>query len=260
MRLPLASSRATRTSGTSKRTCSAAITHAGGRGAGDVSAAGVAINRGVCARAGSSPTTPAVAATAKTAARRKKRWRCMMRSFVPAGSFFSCFDACLLTHFGVDRSQMGGIDDHGSNAATDTVMHAVSEHVVLAGSIKIKSAGVGPVPHDGKPVEQGDLVLLRHHTHVIGVRTERNHDVGPRAVLHVHQNDVRAALKSSGSILRMASRVPVCHITKSGFSSTSSLAIPRAKSSALMRVLTRVTTLTATDGSRRLSASSSRAG
>src|SRR5215471_16868789 len=41
-----------------------------------------------------------------------------------------------------------------------------------------------------------------------------------------------AALKSSGSILRMASRVPVCHITKSGFSSTSNLATPRAKSSA----------------------------
>src|SRR5262245_61819798 len=115
-------------------------------------------------------------------------------SFVPVWKFFSCFDACLLTRFGIDRPQMGGLDDHGSNAATDTVMYALSEHVVLAGGIKIESAGVGPVPHDGKPIEQRDLVLLRHHTHVIGVRTERNHDVGPRAVLHVHQDDVRAAL------------------------------------------------------------------
>src|SRR5262249_52096955 len=71
--------RAVRGSGRSKRTCSAATTHAGERGAvaEDGSAAGVMIEPGVCARTGSSANKPAVATAPKTAARRKKIWRCM---------------------------------------------------------------------------------------------------------------------------------------------------------------------------------------
>src|SRR5262249_4569130 len=70
---PLTRRRAVRGSGRSKRTCSAATTHAGERG----SAAGVMIEPAVCARTGSSANKPAVATAPKTAARRKKIWRCM---------------------------------------------------------------------------------------------------------------------------------------------------------------------------------------
>jgi hypothetical protein len=69
-----------------------------------------------------------------------------------------------------------------------------------------------------------------------------------------------AALKPSTSTRRMASLVPVCHITKSGFSSISNLAMPLAMSSAVWRLRTRVTTLLSMAGMRFLSAASSRAG
>jgi hypothetical protein len=72
--------------------------HAGGRGAvaEDVSAVGMAIDPGVCARAGSSATIPAVATAAKTAARLQKTWRCMMFvSSLLEVSFL--FDAYLFT-------------------------------------------------------------------------------------------------------------------------------------------------------------------
>ena len=42
--------------------------------------------------------------------------------------------------FGFDRLQMAGIDDQRRNAAADAVMHAVRQHVVLAGGVEIERA------------------------------------------------------------------------------------------------------------------------
>src|SRR5262249_26046558 len=160
-------SRAVRGSGRSKRTCSTATVHAGGRGAAaeDVSAVGIAIDPGVCARAGSSVIMPAVATAAKITARLQKTWRCMM--FVSSLlEFFFLFGAFLippplLTCFGLERPQMRGVDDHSGNAPADAIVHALGEHVILSGGIEVESAGVGPMPHNGEPVEQRNLVLLR---------------------------------------------------------------------------------------------------
>ena len=95
---PLTRSRAVRGSGRSKRTCSAATLHAGARGAvaGDVNAAGVTTDPGVCACAGRNASKPAVATAAKTAARLQKTWRCIMFvSSLLEVSFL--FDAYLFT-------------------------------------------------------------------------------------------------------------------------------------------------------------------
>src|SRR5262249_35894191 len=97
---PLTRRRAVRGSARSKRTCSAATVHAGGRGAvaEDGSAAGVTIKPGVCARAGSSANKPAVATAPKTAARRKKIWRSMM-CVSSLWKFFPVLRLFLLTRF-----------------------------------------------------------------------------------------------------------------------------------------------------------------
>ena len=89
--------------------------------------------------------------------------------------------------------QTGGVDDHSGKAPADAIVHALGKHIILSGGIEVECAGIGPMPHNGKPVEQRNLVLLRHHPHVVRVGPIRNHDVGAGAVLHVHQNNVGAA-------------------------------------------------------------------
>ena len=58
----------------------------------------------------------------------------------------------------------------------------------------------------------------------------------------------------------ITSVVPVCQMTRSGFSSVSTLSMPRARSSAVMRLRARLTTRTSTAGSFCRSTASSRAG
>ena len=89
---------------------------------------------------------------------------------------------------------MSSLDNHGSDGAADAVVDALGEHVVHAGGVKIEGAGIGPMSHDGEPVEQRDALLISDNMHAVGIRPERDHDVGPGAVLHVHQNDVRSAV------------------------------------------------------------------
>ena len=49
---------------------------------------------------------------------------------------------------------------------------------------------VVPVAHDGETVEQRNIVLLRHHAHVIQVGRRRNHRFRARAILQIHQDHV----------------------------------------------------------------------
>src|SRR6478672_3454383 len=184
-------SRAVRASGRSNRTCSGVTLQVAGRA---VLAAKLGAAPRVWACAGSTARRPAAAMAQDMAWRRSTRWQYMAMRFVPVGSIcYAFFSVALLPGLGIGRPQMGGVDDHGRNGTTDTIVHAMSEHIILTGGVEVKCAGVGPMPHDGKAVEQRDLVLLGHHAHVVGIGTERNHDVGARAVLHVHQDDVRAA-------------------------------------------------------------------
>src|SRR4029079_10922212 len=56
---------------------------------------------------------------------------------------FSFFSVALLPGLGIGRPQMGGIDNHGRNGTTDTIVHAMSEHIILTGGVEVKCAGVG---------------------------------------------------------------------------------------------------------------------
>src|SRR5215472_8210689 len=66
---------------------------------------------------------------------------------------FFLFDACLLSRLGFVGTQMGGADDHDSNASADAVVHALGEHIILPGGIKVKRAGIRPMPHNREPVK-----------------------------------------------------------------------------------------------------------
>ena len=168
---------------------------------------------------------------------------------------------------------MRGVDDEGRQGAADAVVDALAPARVLGGRVEIECAGVVPMPHDGEPVEHRNLALLRDPAHVVGIGAERDHEFRARAVLHIHQDDVRTAfLQFLDAFLERGPKlfgvdpahgimVPVCHTTKSGLSSTSNLSMPSAISSAVWRGCgTTVTTLTPTPAAACLSAASSRAG
>src|SRR5262249_8278568 len=59
---------------------------------------------------------------------------------------FFLFDACLLSRLGFVGTQMGGVDDHDSNASADAVVDALGEHIILPGGIKVERAGIRPMP------------------------------------------------------------------------------------------------------------------
>ena len=57
-----------------------------------------------------------------------------------------------------------------------------------------KSPCIIPVTHDGEAVEQRNVVLLRHHAHIIQIGRRRNHRLGARTILQIHQNHVGSRL------------------------------------------------------------------
>src|SRR6185295_14294286 len=189
--LPAARSRAVRASGLSKRALSAATLQSGARAAapGDAGAGNAAgVATGVCACADVSINEKAAATAKRAAARRLRIRRCMLLSRSLSNSF-----GLLPSPVVVDGFEARRFDDQRRDAAADAVVHAMRQHVVLAGGIKIECAGFGPVPHDGQPVEQRHLALARDHAHAVDIRTKRDHGLGARAVLLVHQDYVRPA-------------------------------------------------------------------
>src|SRR3954451_21411217 len=59
---------------------------------------------------------------------------------------------------------------------------------------QVELALIIPLPHDREPIEQRNIVLLRHHPHIVEVWRHRDHGFGTRTVLQVHQDDVSPCL------------------------------------------------------------------
>ena len=65
------------------------------------------------------------------------------------------------------RIKVGAVDDKFRQCAAEAVMNALGEIDAMRGAEQVEISSVVPVTHDGKAVEQRDLVLLRHHPHII---------------------------------------------------------------------------------------------
>ena len=73
---------------------------------------------------------------------------------------------------------------------------------------QVEISGVIPVTHDGEPVEQRNVVLLRHHPHIIQVRRRGNHGFGARAVLQIDQDHIGSRLlQRSNSFVDGAAKI-----------------------------------------------------
>ena len=73
-------------------------------------------------------------------------------------------------------------------------MNTFGQFRAMRGAEQVKISGVVPVPHDGEPVEQRHIVLLRHDANTIQVWRRRNHRLRARTVLQIDQNHVDPGL------------------------------------------------------------------
>src|SRR3954471_4979818 len=60
---------------------------------------------------------------------------------------------------------MRGLDQESRQCPAQAVMHALGQLHAWRRAKQVKLATFVPLPHDGEPIEQRDVVLLRHHTH-----------------------------------------------------------------------------------------------
>src|SRR6476661_3079153 len=65
------------------------------------------------------------------------------------------------------RTQMGRIDHKFRQRAAEAAMNIFGHVHAMRGTEQIKISSVVPVTHNGKPVEQRNVMLLGDHTHTI---------------------------------------------------------------------------------------------
>ena len=85
------------------------------------------------------------------------------------------------------------LDNEIGEQAADAIVHLGGGIERLGRGEKIESSELAPLAHDRLTVEQIDRVLERDPADRIGIGGRRNHGIGARAVLHVHEDNVRAA-------------------------------------------------------------------
>ena len=99
----------------------------------------------------------------------------------------------------LSRIDVRRVDDELRQSAAKTIVHALGKIEAMRRAEQVKVSRVIPLTHDGETVEQRNVVLLRHHAHIIQVGRDRNHRFRTRAILHIHQNDVGACILQRGN-------------------------------------------------------------
>ena len=76
------------------------------------------------------------------------------------------------------------------------------------GAEQVEISLIVPLTHDGETIEQRNVVLLRHHAHIIQIRRHGNHRFRARAILQIHQNHVGPCLlQRSNSFVDRAAKI-----------------------------------------------------
>src|SRR3954454_4992952 len=86
----------------------------------------------------------------------------------------------------LSRSDVCRIDHEFRQGAAEAIMHALRQFKSVRGAEQVEVSGFVPVAHHGKTIEQRNVVLLRHHAHIIYVGSSENHGLGAWTILRIY--------------------------------------------------------------------------
>src|SRR4030081_345643 len=106
------------------------------------------------------------------------------------------------------RAEVSGVDHKFRERPAETVVNALGKLEAMEGAEQVEFSRIVPLAHDAEPIEQWNLSLLRHQAHTIQIGRHRNHRLGARTVLWIHQNHVDPRfLQRSNALVDRAAKI-----------------------------------------------------